>query len=97
MILRGERRGSEKLQRNRAQPGARLQGKTVATWRLRAGCDRVFRDVRTATRSHKGSHFLPPFFHSQLKVIWLPPSCTVTVARVCASVKLQTRPSTLAR
>ena len=45
-----------------------------------------------------GSFFvLPPFFHSQLKLILSPPSCNVTVARVCASVKRQTSPSTLAR
>ena len=43
------------------------------------------------------ANFLPPFFHSQWKVILPPPSCTVTVARVCASVKLHTSPSTLAR
>ena len=55
------------------------------------------RPVRTATRSHNGSHFLPPFFHSYLNVILLPPSCTVTVARVCASARLQTRLLTPAR
>ncbi len=60
------------------------------------GAQRATRIARSATRSHKGSHFLPPFFHSQLNVILAPPSCTVTVARVCDCLKCQTLPSTLA-
>jgi hypothetical protein len=43
-------------------------------------------------RSHKGSQSLPPWRHSHLKLMLLPSLPTVTVARVCGSLNVQTSP-----